>query len=126
MSASRIAHQLIGKCSIVPSPLLERPTPAPPARDNNNGSARKLLVLDALRDDRVVAEAAHLVLLVVLEVAFEPFDVAVAFEGQNVGGDAVEEPAVVADDHGAAGEILERLLQRTKRVDIEIVGRFVE
>jgi hypothetical protein len=34
-----------------------------------------------------------------LEIALEPFDVAVALEGEDVGGEAVEEPAVVADDH---------------------------
>jgi hypothetical protein len=41
------------------------------------------------------------------QVALEPFDVAVALEGEDVGGDAVEEPAVVADDDGAAGEVLD-------------------
>ncbi len=71
-------------------------------------------------------QPAHLVGLVVLEVALEPFDVAVALEGEDVGGDAVEEPAVVADDHGAAGEILQRLLERAQRLDVEVVGRLVE
>jgi hypothetical protein len=32
--------------------------------------------------------------------------VAVALESEDVGRDAVEEPAVVADDHRAAGEVL--------------------
>jgi hypothetical protein len=32
---------------------------------------------------------------VVLEVALEPFDMAVALEGEHVGGDAIEKPAVV-------------------------------
>ena len=75
---------------------------------------------------RVLAEPAHLVLFVILEIAFEPFDMAVAFEGQDVRGDAVEEPAVMADDDGAAGEILQRLFQRAQRIDVEIVGRLVE
>jgi hypothetical protein len=64
--------------------------------------------------------------LVVLEVALEPFDMAVALEGQDVGRDAVEEHAIVADDHGAAGEILQRLFQRAQRFGVEVVGRFVE
>jgi hypothetical protein len=51
---------------------------------------------------------------------------AVAFEGKDVSRDTIEEPAIVADDNGAAGEILERLFQRTQRIDVEIVGRFVE
>ena len=79
-----------------------------------------------MRHDGVVAEAAHLVLLIVLEVTLEPFDVAVAFEGQDVGRNTIEDPAVMADDHGAAGEILQRLFQRAQRIDVEIVGRFVE
>src|SRR6185369_1034474 len=83
----------------------------------------ELLVLDPMRDDGVRTEPPHLVLLVVLEVALEPFDMAVAFEGQDMRGDAVEEPAVVADDDGAAGKILQRLLQRPQRIDVEVVGR---
>ena len=43
-----------------------------------------------------------------------------------MGGDAVEEPAVVADDHRAAGEGEERVLEGAQRVDVEVVGRLVE
>ena len=39
---------------------------------------------------------------------------------------AVEEPAVVGDDHGAAGEVEQRLLERAQGVDVEVVGRLVE
>ena len=38
----------------------------------------------------------------------------------------IEEPAVVADDHRAAGERQQRLLERAQRVDVEVVGRLVE
>ena len=55
-----------------------------------------------MRDRRIRSQPAHLVGLVILEVALEPFDVAVALEGEDVGGDAVEEPAVVADDDASA------------------------
>ena len=51
---------------------------------------------------------------------------AVALEGEDVGGEAVEEHAVVADDHGAAGEILQRVLERAQRLGVEVVGRLVE
>ena len=30
------------------------------------------------------------------------------------------------DDHGAAGELFERVLQRAERLDVEVVGRLVE
>ena len=61
-----------------------------------------------------------------MEIAFEPFDMAVVFEGQDVGRDAVEKPAVMADDDGAAGEILQRLFQRAQGIDVEIVGGLVK
>ena len=51
---------------------------------------------------------------------------AVALEGEDVGGEPVEEHAVVADDDAAAGEILERFLERRQRLGVEIVGRLVE
>ena len=72
------------------------------------------------------AEAAHLVFLIAVEIAFEPFDVAVAFEREDVRGEAVQEPAIVADHDGAAGEIFQRSFERLQRFDVEIVGRFVE
>src|SRR5262249_51445023 len=58
--------------------------------------------------------------------ALEPFDVPVAFESEDVGGEPVQEEAIVADDHGAAGEILQRRLKARQCLDIEIVGRFVQ
>ena len=64
--------------------------------------------------------------LIILEIALEPLDVAVPFEGQDVGGDAVEEEVIVADDHGAAGKILQCGFERGQSLDIEIVGRLVQ
>ena len=43
-----------------------------------------------------------------------------------MGGDTVEEPAVVGDYHCTAGKILQALLQRTYSIDIHIIGRLVE
>jgi hypothetical protein len=63
---------------------------------------------------------------VVLVVALEPDHLAVALEGQDVRRDAVEEPAVVGDHDGAAGEVQQRLLERPQRLDVEVVGRLVE
>ena len=40
--------------------------------------------------------------------------------------DAVEEPAVVADNDGASGEVFETFLERTQGVDVDVVGRLVE
>ena len=61
-------------------------------------------MLDPLRFQRVGAQSPPFVFLVILEVALEPFDMGFAFEGEDVGAEAVEEEAVVADDDGAAGK----------------------
>ena len=95
-------------------------------REASELGPREFLVFDALRQDGILAEAALLVLLVGFEIAFEPLHVAVALEGQDVGGDAVEEEAIVADDHGAAGEVFERRFERGQSLDIEVVGRLIE
>lgn len=67
----------------------------------------ELAELDAVGFDGGVAKAALLVGLVSLEVAFKPFDVAVAFKGEDMGGKPIEEEAIMADDYGAAGEIFQ-------------------
>src|SRR5262249_28258180 len=43
-------------------------------------SSAELLVLQPMRDDRIRAQAAHLVGFVILEVALEPFYVTIALE----------------------------------------------
>src|SRR5262245_15818135 len=57
--------------------------------------AHQLAVADAVRLIGVHAEPAFAVGFVVLVVALEPNRLAVALESENVGRDAVEEPAVV-------------------------------
>jgi hypothetical protein len=65
----------------------------------------QLLIPKPLRLVRRLAHSLATLFLVRLEIPFAPVDVAVAFEGQNVRRQAIQEPAVVADDHGAPGEI---------------------
>lgn len=83
-------------------------------------------MLDALGNDAVGAQATHLILLVGFEVALEPFHMAVTLEGEDVSGQAVKEPAVVGDDHGAARELFQSLFKVLKGFDVQVVGRFVE
>src|SRR5262245_11071096 len=97
--------------------LAQRATRARAASPAAGWSSRALapleaLELDPVRLDRGIAQTPFLVGLIVLEIAFEPFDVAVALEGQKVRCHAVEEKAVVADDDGATGEVFQRRLQR--------------
>ena len=49
-----------------------------------------------------------------------------ALVGEDVRRDAVEEPPVVGDDHGAAGELEQRVLEARQGLDVEVVGRLVE
>ena len=88
--------------------------------------ADERLVLDAVRLERLgAARLAHPV-GVLAPGAFEPRRLRVALEGEDVRRDAIEEPAIVRDHHGAAGEVEQRLLEGAQRVDVEVVGRLVE
>src|SRR5690606_32475071 len=78
-------------------------------------AAFQRLVADAVRLVGVGAEALLLVHLVILEIALEPFDMAVALERHDMGRDAVEEPAIMADHDRAAGKIQKRLPQGPQR-----------
>src|SRR6516165_4916617 len=75
---------------------------------------------------RLGADAAATAGFVIAVVALEPDNLAVALEGEDVGGDAVEKPAVVGDDDRAAGKVEQRLLERAQCVDIEVIGRLVK
>src|SRR5262245_63235487 len=57
--------------------------------------SRQRLVLDPVWLSGFFALAPLQVFHVVLEVTLEPYDFRVAFESQNVGGDAIQEPAIV-------------------------------
>src|ERR1700676_2526016 len=104
-----------------------RPCPAGPgARAPTRSSLGEPLVADAVRLIGLGAEAPPAVGLVGLVVALEPDDLGIALEGEDVRGDAIEEPAVVADHHRAAGEGEESLLERPQGVHVEIVGGLVE
>jgi hypothetical protein len=50
---------------------------------------RQLLIAHPVRPVGLRTHAAALILLIGFEIAFEPFDVAVAFAGEDVGGEAV-------------------------------------
>src|ERR1700757_4277158 len=79
---------------------------------------------------RFGSEPFDFVLLVGSEVALEPeplgLVVVVALPRQDVSARPVEEPAVVGNHHRAAGELLQRVLQRAQRLDVEVVGWLVE
>jgi len=89
-------------------------------------SARELLVFHPLRLHRIRPQTADLVLFIGFEVALEPFDMGITFKGQDMRAQTVQEEAVVADDHRAAGEIFQRGLECLQGFHVQIVGRLVQ
>ena len=59
-------------------------------------------------------------------ISIKPDHFAVTLESEHVGSDTVEEPSVVADDHGAAGKILQCLFQGAHGVYVQVIGRLVK
>ena len=49
-----------------------------------------------------------------------------ALEGENMRGDPVQEPPVVADHHGAAREVFQALFKRPHGVHVDVVRGLVE
>ena len=84
----------------------------------------QLLVFESLR--LLIAQTLLLVLLVLGISALEEINLGITLEREDMCGDTVEEPAVVGNYYGTAGEILETFLQGTYSVDIHVIGRLVE
>jgi hypothetical protein len=72
------------------------------ARHRETKSSVDPPVLDPMRLIRLRTHLPLAILLVVLVVALEPLDVAVTLEGEDVGRDTVEEPAIMGDDEASA------------------------
>src|SRR3954462_4637059 len=121
-------RQAVGSAHLVSERRRRRPAGAgtPTGRRGPLSVAGELAVGRPVRTGRLRTEPLDLVLLVVGEVALEPEPLRVAFVGEDVGSDAIEEPPVVADHHGAAGELEQPTLEAGQRLDVEVVGRLVE
>ena len=74
----------------------------------------------------VIAETFLAVFLVFGVATLEKVNLRVALKGKDMSTNTVEEPAVVADNHSTAGEVLKTLLQSPHSVDIDVVCRLVE
>src|SRR5690606_30943295 len=83
------------------------------------------LVLHALRR-RISTQTLLTVGFVLGVVTFKESHFRVAFVGQNVGGNTVEEPAVVRHHHHGARESIDGFFQRPQGFYVEVVGRFVQ
>src|SRR5688572_7972780 len=89
-------------------------------------TTHELLIRDTVRRVGISTFPPAEIRVVLLEVPLEPHHLAVPLEREDVRRDPVEEPSIVADDDRASREAEQRFLQRTQRVDVEIVRRLVE
>src|SRR5215218_7402343 len=127
-----MSDQRMGTCTVcltadtLPYDRRGRAVTSSAARAADGLVAGELAVGRAVRAGGLDTEPLDLVLLVVLEVALEPEPLRLALVGEDVRRDAVQEPPVVADHHGAAREVLERGLEAAEGLDVEVVGRLVE
>ena len=92
----------------------------------NDELAADRLIPYPLRLRALFAQALPLVRFIFLIVAVEERPLGIAFRREDVGRDAVEEPAVVGDDHHAAGEFEQRIFQRAQGFHVQVVGGFIE
>src|SRR5215831_18534055 len=86
----------------------------------------QLPIADSVRLIGLLAQTLLAIRFVVAVVPLEPDHLAVAFKGEDVSGDPVEEPTVVAADHGAAGKVLKPLLESPQSIHVQIVRRLVQ
>src|SRR3972149_533764 len=72
------------------------------------------------------AESGLSVCLIFRVVSLEPDHLTVTLKCKHMCCDAVEEPAVMADDYGTACKIFQRFFQCTHGVYIQVIGRFIK
>src|SRR3990170_7903393 len=83
-------------------------------------------VLDAVGLICGGAETGLSVCLIFRVVSLKPDYPALTLKRKHMGGDTVEEPAVMADDYGTACKILQRLFKCTHGVYVQVIGRFIQ
>ena len=90
------------------------------------GSSGELFVANAVRLRSGFAQTLLAIGFVLGVVALEEGYLRVVLVRQDMGGDTVQEPAIVRDHDGRAGEVQQRFFQRAQGFHVEVVGRFVE
>src|SRR5690606_26556579 len=86
---------------VMNSPSHESPSREQPQPREKPTALLDLAVLEASRLIRIFTHAPLAVLFIRLVVAFKPLDVAVTFEGEDVGSNTIQKPAIMADHYGA-------------------------
>ena len=89
-------------------------------------SPREFPVFDSMRLVSFLALPSTKILQIAGIVSVEPMHRAIAFEREDVRRNAIQEPSIVRHHDRATREVLQPFLQRTNRVHIEIVRRFIK
>src|SRR5947209_2911228 len=92
---------------------------------SRGGLASQPSVAQPMRLVGLLAQTLPALRFIRLVVALTPDGLAVPLERKNVRGDAVQEPAVVTDDHHAAAEVQQGIFQGTQGLHVEVIGRLV-
>src|SRR5262245_33151379 len=88
--------------------------------------SRQSSIFDPMRPVGLRTEPPTTIGFIVLVIALEPYDAAVTFESEHVRSDAIEEPSIVADDHGTTCVVDKRFFEGPERVDIQVIGGLIE
>jgi hypothetical protein len=86
----------------------------------------KLLIVCPVRLNALRTNATQTGRLVILKVTLVPDDITLALKSHDVSADAVQKPAVVADDDRCSGKLENRVFQSAERINIQVVRRFVQ
>src|SRR5688572_15476575 len=89
-------------------------------------TANELLVRNSVRPIRISPLPLPEILGIIAVGSLEPHRLRIPLEREDMRSNAIEKPAVVRDHDSATWKIDQRFLQRTQRVDVEVVGRLVE
>src|ERR671924_2036036 len=88
--------------------------------------SRQLSILNPMRSLGGGAEPHLSIGFVFRIVAVKPNNLAVAFEGENMGCDPIQKPAIVRDHNRTTSEALQRFFKRAQRVHNQVIRRLVQ
>ena len=74
----------------------------------------------------VGTQSSLAILFIVRVIPGEPDNLTIAFEGENMRRNSIQEPAIVRDHDGGTRKFKQRFFERPQRLDIEIIGGLIE
>ena len=84
------------------------------------------LIPNSLRLGSFLTQSFAFVFFVLLVIAFKERPLRVTFSSEDVGTNAIEEPAVMADNNGTARELKQCIFQCAQGFNVQIIRWFIE